>query len=111
VKRLNSARHENAGAHQHGGSCELGTSNQRQASGEGSSENTGQHLDEGSHDKAGFAGAVPVGIYGCKEQELHNRESGLPPGWTNVYYIDANRLLGDLHWEREHRQEEGNSRG
>eukprot|EP00890_Picochlorum_soloecismus_P006589 jgi/Picsp_1/755/NSC_04244-R1_---NA--- len=116
VKRLNSVRHENAGAPQHGGSCEVETSHQKQASGEDSSDYTGQHVDDGRRDQSRFAGALPVGCgqdgIGYKEQQLiNNRDSGLLPGWTNVYYIDSNRLLGDLHWEREHRQEQENSRG
>jgi hypothetical protein len=104
VKRLNSARDENAGVDHHVGSrYEVGTSQQQHASGEDSSDNTGQHVGiEGGREQSKFAGAGVV----CKEQEFHrNGDSGLPPGWTNVYYIDANRLLGDLHWEREHRQE------
>ena len=102
VKRLNSARDENAGVDQHVGSYEVGTGQQKHASGEDSSDNTGRHVGiEGCRDQSKFAGTGVVG----KELEVGNGDPGLPPDWRNVYYIDANRLLGDLHWEREHRQE------
>lgn len=117
MKRLNSARNESAGVDQRVGSYEIGTIHQKKGSGQGSSNQNGQHVDEGLREQSGFAaGGLPVVKYvhqgaGSKEQQLGSRDSGLPAGWTNVYYIESNRLLGDLHWEREHRQEQWDSRG
>ena len=107
MKRLNSARDENAGVDNQVGSYEVGNGQQQYVSGENSSDNTGQHVGiEGCREQSKFAGAG--GGVVCKEQGFQcNGDSGLPQGWTNVYYVDANRLLGDLHWEREHRQESG----